>query len=115
MISELAPTHEKFIVSLEYTPIWLSSSNDETPKQGQLVVANTHSPSDYKIWNEMIYESVVFFSEFDVDMYYEVWNEPDIDYWEGGIDQYLELYKQTALTIKSTDPNAKEGGAVTSH
>jgi len=115
MISELAPTHKKFIVSLEYTPMWLSSSDDKTLKAGQLVVANTHSPSDYKMWNEMIYETVIFFNEFNVEMYYEVWNEPDIHYWEGGIDPYLELYKQTALTVKSADPTAKVGGAVTSH
>ena len=115
IISELAPKHDKFIVTLEYTPVWLSSSNDETPKHGQLVVANTYGPSDYETWNEIISETVVFFSQFDVDMYYEVWNEPDIDYWEGGIDSYLELYEQTASTVKSTDPNAKVGGAVTSH
>ncbi|MDH3764343.1 MAG: hypothetical protein OER82_00845 [Nitrosopumilus sp.] len=115
IISELAPTHEKFIVSLAYTPTWLSSSNDETVKEGRILIANTHSPSDYKIWNEMIHETVIFFNEFDVEMYYEVWNEPDIYYWGEGIDSYLELYEETALTIKSADPAAKVGGAVTSH
>ena len=115
IIEELSKNHEKFVVSLAFTPSWLSNSSDDSIMLGHITKANTHAPSDYTLWNKMISETVSFFNEFDVPMYYEVWNEPDIEYWNEGIDSYLKLYGETATTIKMTDPDAKVGGAVTSH
>ena len=47
--------------------------------------------------------------------YFEVWNEPNIDFW-GGIprDQsYFELYDHTARDLKSVSPRLRVGGPAT--
>jgi xylan 1,4-beta-xylosidase len=47
--------------------------------------------------------------------YFEVWNEPNIDFW-GGIPRqksYFELYAHTARAIKSVNPRLRVGGPAT--
>ncbi len=47
--------------------------------------------------------------------YFEVWNEPNIDFW-GGIprDQsYYELYEHTARALKAVNPRLRVGGPAT--
>jgi len=47
--------------------------------------------------------------------YFEVWNEPNIDFW-GGIprmESYFELYEHTARAIKSVSPRLRVGGPAT--
>jgi polysaccharide biosynthesis protein PslG len=41
--------------------------------------------------------------------YYEIWNEPNIDYWNptSNPEDYGRLFKASAKTIHDTDPNAK--------
>ena len=47
--------------------------------------------------------------------YFEVWNEPNLSgFWKGTMEQYFDLYKETALTIKAIDPLLKVGGPATS-
>jgi hypothetical protein len=54
----------------------------------------------------------VFFKQFhSVEMYYEIWNEPDGLYWQEGLEEYFRLYEETARTIEDVDPDAKVGGA----
>lgn len=46
---------------------------------------------------------------------FEVWNEPDLPFfWAGTQQQYFELYKATAVAIKSVDPQLIVGGPATS-
>jgi xylan 1,4-beta-xylosidase len=47
--------------------------------------------------------------------YFEVWNEPNIDFWNGEPkkDTYFSLYKLTATAIKKVDPRLKVGGPST--
>ncbi|HEV8041837.1 MAG TPA: glycosyl hydrolase family 39 [Bryobacteraceae bacterium] len=47
--------------------------------------------------------------------YFEVWNEPNIDFW-GGIPRqrsYFELYDHTARALKSVSPRLRVGGPAT--
>jgi xylan 1,4-beta-xylosidase len=47
--------------------------------------------------------------------YFEVWNEPNIDFW-GGIprkDSYFELYAHTARDLKMVSPHLRVGGPAT--
>jgi xylan 1,4-beta-xylosidase len=47
--------------------------------------------------------------------YFEVWNEPNIDFW-GGIPRqqsYFELYAHTARALKSVSPRLRVGGPAT--
>ena len=47
--------------------------------------------------------------------YFEVWNEPNIDFWNGEPkkETYLAFYKLTATAIKTVDPSLKVGGPAT--
>ncbi|WP_205860179.1 hypothetical protein [Polaribacter sp. 20A6] len=49
--------------------------------------------------------------------YFEVWNEPNLYplFWDGTKSQYFELYKQSALAVKSVDNRLKVGGPSTSN
>jgi xylan 1,4-beta-xylosidase len=44
--------------------------------------------------------------------YFEVWNEPNIDFWTGDPKDatYFELYDHTARTLKSVSPRLRVGG-----
>lgn len=47
--------------------------------------------------------------------YFEVWNEPSIDFW-GGIPRdrsYFELYEHTARDLKGVSPRLRVGGPAT--
>lgn len=41
---------------------------------------------------------------------WELWNEPDIFYWGGTVEQYAELYSVTARAVRAAIPEAKVGG-----
>ncbi len=77
-------------------------------------------PQDYARWDAMI----TAFAQHLVDRYgleevskwnFEVWNEPNLDFWGGSPKQstYWELYDHTARAIKSASPRLKIGGPAT--
>jgi xylan 1,4-beta-xylosidase len=47
--------------------------------------------------------------------YFEVWNEPNIDFWDGVPKQqtYFHLYDVTARAVKNVDPKLRVGGPAT--
>jgi xylan 1,4-beta-xylosidase len=47
--------------------------------------------------------------------YFEVWNEPNIDFWNGNPQQstYFDLYDATALAVKKVDSKLRVGGPAT--
>ncbi|WP_434035602.1 GH39 family glycosyl hydrolase [Formosa sp. 4Alg 33] len=49
--------------------------------------------------------------------YFEVWNEPNLYplFWDGTKSQYFEMYKQSAIAVKSVDQRLKVGGPSTSN
>ncbi|GAA1568711.1 beta-xylosidase [Kribbella karoonensis] len=79
-----------------------------------------YPPSDYAKWAGLISATVQHCVErYGADevktWLWELWNEPDIDYWRGTLDQYNELYTATVEAIRAVLPEAKVGGpAVTS-
>ena len=77
-------------------------------------------PTDYAKWGELVYN----FARHLVDRYgvnevsqwyFEVWNEPNIDFWTGEPKQstYFELYDQAARAIKRADQHLRVGGPAT--
>lgn len=58
-------------------------------------------------WNNGFYYNITDF---------EIWNEPDIrDFWTGSVDEYIKLYRTTALKIKNYNPALKVGGPAISN
>jgi len=43
--------------------------------------------------------------------YWELWNEPDIPYWKGTLQEFLKLYDYTTDAVKRALPTARIGGA----
>lgn len=74
-----------------------------------------HPPRDYRKWAELIYQWVVHsverYGRTEVEgWYWELWNEPDIGYWQGTPEEYFKLYDYTADAVKRALPTAKVGG-----
>lgn len=81
---------------------------------------NVSPPKDYKVWDAMI----TAFAQHLIARYgieevswwsFEVWNEPNIDFWVGNPKQptYFELYDHTARALKAASPLIKVGGPAT--
>jgi len=81
---------------------------------------NISPPKSYDDWDKMI----TAFAEHLVQRYginevaqwdFEVWNEPNIDFWAGNPKQptYFELYDHTARAIKKVNSRLRVGGPST--
>ena len=77
-----------------------------------------YPPNNYQEWSDLIYSWV----RNMVDRYgtaqvakweWEVWNEPDIVYWHGTVDDYNKLYDHTVAAVRRALPNARVGGPAT--
>lgn len=74
-----------------------------------------YPPDDYERWAELIFQwvrhSVEKYGEAEVETWYwELWNEPNIGYWQGTTEEYIKLYDYTADAVKRALPTAKLGG-----
>jgi len=80
---------------------------------------NSTPPKSQAEWAELIDAFMRHQIErFGIDevrqWFFEVWNEPNLDYfWRGTQAQYFEMYKTTALTLKKIDKRLKVGGPAT--
>ncbi len=78
---------------------------------------NPSPPKDYTRWGMMIDAFVRHllsrYGAVEVEQwYFEVWNEPNIDFWTGkpAESTYYELYDLTAKTVKQADSKLRVGG-----
>lgn len=72
-------------------------------------------PKDYAMWGELVRKVTEHFvqryGKAEVaTWYFEVWNEPDISYWQGTPADYLKLYDYSVANVRKALPNAKVGG-----
>jgi xylan 1,4-beta-xylosidase len=81
---------------------------------------NVAPPKDWNTWEQMIEgftrHLVARYGEDEVaQWYFEVWNEPNIDFWAGDPKEatYYELYDRTARVIKRVSPRLRVGGPAT--
>jgi len=74
-----------------------------------------YPPRDYGKWAELVYQwvrhSVERYGRAEVESWYwELWNEPDIGYWQGTPEEYFKLYDFTSTAVKRALPAARIGG-----
>ena len=74
-----------------------------------------HPPRDYKKWSDLVYawvrHSMERYGRAEVaTWYWEVWNEPNIAYWQGKPEEYHKLYDFTVDAIKRALPEIRVGG-----
>ena len=74
-------------------------------------------PKDYAKWDDLItHFAQHLIDRYGVDevsqWYFEVWNEPNLDFWGGDPRQptYFELYDHTARALKAVSPKLRVGG-----
>jgi xylan 1,4-beta-xylosidase len=84
--------------------------------------ANGSPPRDYNKWAGLVRAFVEHcVARYGIEevrkWYFEVWNEPNLDgfFKNGTQEQYFELYKISAMTIKQVDPDLRVGGPATSN
>src|SRR5664279_760950 len=76
---------------------------------------SNNPPKDYAKWAELVRVVTTHFVERYgqhevLQWYFEVWNEPDIDYWHADATQYLKLYDYSVAAVRAILPGAKVGG-----
>lgn len=77
-----------------------------------------YPPEDYQKWGELVYQWVKHcverYGKKEVQSWWwEVWNEPDIGYWQGTREEYFKLYDFAADAVKRACPAARIGGPTT--
>jgi xylan 1,4-beta-xylosidase len=77
-----------------------------------------YPPKDYEKYAELVYQWVRHcvdrYGKEEVESWYwEVWNEPNIGYWQGTMEEYFMLYDHAAAAVKRALPSAKVGGPET--
>ena len=104
-------------VELSFMPKELAS----TPRQqGFWYHPYIAPPKDWGLWQDMIRNFashlVARYGIEEVSQwYFEVWNEPNLDFWAGEPRQatYFTLYDRTAQALKSVSPRIRVGGPST--
>jgi len=101
-------------VEISFMPKKLALGQDVHPFWYKQIVS---PPKDYVKWDGLIRafgEHLV--ERYGIDevsqWYFEVWNEPNIDFWTGEPKQatYFELYDHTVRTLKEVNPKLRVGG-----
>jgi len=75
-----------------------------------------YPPKDYNKWAELVYQwvkhSVDRYGKAEVETWYwELWNEPNIEYWKGTPEEFFKLYDYSVDAVKRALPTARIGGA----
>ncbi|AXC12885.1 Beta-xylosidase [Acidisarcina polymorpha] len=107
----------KPFVEISFMPKKLALRQDLHPFWYKQVVS---PPKDYSKWDGLITAFAQhLIDRYGVDevatWYFEVWNEPNIDFWTGRPAQqtYFELYDHTARALKAVNQKIRVGGPAT--
>lgn len=106
------------VVEISFMPKKLALRQDVHPFWYKQIVS---PPKDYAKWDALMTAFAKHLVErYGLDevsqWYFEVWNEPNIDFWSGDPKQatYFELYDHTARALKAVSPRLRVGGPATS-
>lgn len=85
---------------------------------GGIYTGWAYPPKDYRKWSELVFQFADHlrkrFGDAEVKTWlWEVWNEPDIGYWQGTRDEYFKLYDVSVNAVLRALPEAKIGGPET--
>ena len=105
-------------VELSFMPLKLASKNRRHSFWYKPITA---PPKDWGRWEDLVYQFARHLVEryglVEVaQWYFEVWNEPNIDFWSGKPKSasYYELYDRAARAIKRVSRRLRIGGPATS-
>jgi xylan 1,4-beta-xylosidase len=73
-----------------------------------------YPPNDYEKWRELIETWAAHardrYPGMEASWQWELWNEPDIDYWQGTPAEFARLFDYTEAGLHAVLPNASLGG-----
>jgi xylan 1,4-beta-xylosidase len=106
------------MVELGFMPKDLTSGTNEYQVHypGRTTSGSVQAPpKDYTKWQELVRVVTAhlvqrYGAQTVRGWYFEVWNEPDIDYWHGTPEQYWKLYDTAVAGVRAALPGAKVGG-----
>lgn len=106
------------VVEIGFMPKQLAERQAVHPFWYHPIVA---PPKDYARWDDLIRAmGRHLVDRYGIDevgqWYFEVWNEPNIDFWAGEPKQetYFTLYEHTARALKAVDARLRVGGPASS-
>ena len=113
----LLVNHVRPFVELSFMPSKLAAGNILHPFWYK---PNVSPPKNWDRWDGLI-EALIqhLIDRYGIDevaqWYFEVWNEPNLDFWAGQPkqDTYWDLYDHTALQIKKVNSRLRVGGPAT--
>ena len=106
-------------ISIDATPSLLGGS--VRPFEGEKLRSalsrsaafHPEGPNDLEAWSAIVEDFVHHVvHEYELDVpWWGVWNEPDQPgFWNGSVQDYLELYEATVRSVRRVDPDARVGG-----
>jgi xylan 1,4-beta-xylosidase len=114
----LLQDHVRPFIELSFMPKKLSS--DPSALHPFWYKPNVAPPKDWNKWEQLVDEFarhlVARYGENEVaQWYFEVWNEPNIDFWAGDPKEatYYQLYDRAAIAIKRVSLRLRVGGPAT--
>ncbi len=96
-------------------PAYYDPAKDDWQMSGYRRAGWNCPPKDYQKWYDLVYNTAMHcferYGEAEVlTWYWELWNEPDIFYWQGTLEEFEKLYDYTAAAVKAAHPRARVGG-----
>jgi xylan 1,4-beta-xylosidase len=110
--------HIKPLVQIGFMPEALSTHPEpyrHNFPQGSIFTGWAYPPKDYQKWADVVFHFAAHlrdrYGETETKTWlWEIWNEPDIDYWKGTPEEYFKLYDFSAAAILRALPGASVGG-----
>jgi len=84
-------------------------------RYGDIVTGWAYPPKDYDQWRELVYQWVKHcverYGRAEVETWYwEVWNEPNGDYWKATPEEFQKLHDYAIDGVRHALPTARVGG-----
>jgi xylan 1,4-beta-xylosidase len=106
------------MVELDFMPKDLATGKEpyQVHYPGRTTSGSVQSPpKDYDKWRELIRTVTAhlvkrYGKATVLQWYFEVWNEPNIDYWHATPGEYWKLYDYSVAGVRAALPGAKVGG-----
>ncbi len=110
--------HIKPLVEVGFMPEALSTN--PTPyrhdfPRGSIFTGWAYPPKDFQKWADVVFHFVAHlrdrYGEAETKSWlWEIWNEPDIEYWKGTPEEFFKLYDFAAAATLRALPGASVGG-----
>ncbi|HKW32213.1 MAG TPA: hypothetical protein VJN92_04360 [Candidatus Acidoferrum sp.] len=108
----------KPLVEIGFMPKALSTHPDpyrHNFPQGSIYTGWAYPPRDYQKWSDLVLQFVrhlrTRYGDAEVKTWlWEVWNEPDIEYWKGMPEEFFKLYDFTVDAVLRALPEGRIGG-----